>query len=365
MSTPPANRFRILLAFALVYVFWGSTYLGISIAVSRIPPIMMAGIRFSIAGAVMLAFCALRGQRVRPTLDQLWRLALVGILLLAISNAVLGWAEIYVPTGLAALLVSITPIWFLFIDHVLLGPVSTKIASGGRRKAGSANGRLTPPASSVGDAGARSLEPGAGQKRASAEARSPEPGDIVSGPNRVGRPALVGVALGIAGMIVLLWPRLLETRALGGWELFAALSLLGSSFTWAFGSVLAHRWHVRLDPLVGGGWQMLAGGVVDLAVALALGEHRTATWDWKGLGAILYLVVFGSWVGYSAYVYLLHHLPTAKVSTYAYVNPVVAVILGWLILGEPIDRFMVAGAAIIVPAVALVTTAEHDIEPAD
>ncbi len=254
----------------------------------------------------MLVFCRLAGRRIAITLDQLWRLAFIGVVLLAISNAVLAWSELYVPTGLAALLVSITPIWFLFIDHVLLRHRS-----------------------------------------------------------RVGRPALVGVALGVAGMIVLLWPRLRETQALGAWQLIAALSLLGSSFSWAFGSVLAREWRVQVDPLVGSGWQMLVAGVVDVLVALGLGEHHLARWDAAGLGAILYLVVFGSWVGYSSYVWLLRHVPTTKVATYAYVNPVVAVVLGWAILGEPIDRFMIAGTAIIVPAVALVTTAEHDIEPAD
>ena len=299
-----SHRFKVVLAFALVYIFWGSTYLGISIAVARIPPILMAGVRFSIAGSLMLVFCRLSGRRTAVTFDQFWRLAFIGIVLLAISNAVLGWAEIYVPTGLAALIVSITPIWFLFIEHVLF-------RHGGR----------------------------------------------------VNRAALVGVGLGVAGMVVLLWPRLRQVQALGTWQMLAAVSLLGSSFSWAFGSVLAREWHVRLDPLVGAGWQMAVAGIVDIAVALALGEHRVARWDFAGLGAISYLVVFGSWVGYSAYVWLLRHVPTAKVATYAYVNPVVAVILGWAILGEPIDRFMLAGAAIIVPAVALVTTAEPEIEP--
>jgi drug/metabolite transporter (DMT)-like permease len=303
---PISRRFKVVLAFALVYVFWGSTYLGIRIAVERIPPILMAGVRFSIAGALMLLFCRLSGRDIRVSFDQFWRLAFIGIVLLAISNAVLAWAELSVPTGLAALLVSVTPIWFLFIDHVLMNH---------------------------------------GQ--------------------RVGRAALAGVGLGIAGMVVLLWPRLRETQALGAWQLIAAVSLLGSSFSWAFGSVLARHWHVRVDPLVGSGWQMAVAGVVDAGVGLALGQHHAARWDHAALGAILYLVVFGSWVGYSAYVWLLRHVPTAKVATYAYVNPVIAVILGWAILGEPIDRFMFAGAAIIVPAVALVTTAEHDIEPAD
>ena len=268
----------------------------------------MAGLRFSVAGAAMLMFCRASGRQTRVTVQQFWRLAVIGILLLAIANAALGWAELYVPTGLAALLVSITPIWFLTIEHLLL-----------RRGA----------------------------------------------PDRVGRRALVGVALGIVGMVVLLWPRLRDTHVLGAWQLLAALGLLSSSFCWAFGSVLAHRWHLAVDPFVGAGWQMAIAGSVDVCIALALGEQRVARWDAAGLGAILYLVVFGSWVGYSAYIWLLRHIPTAKVSTYAYVNPVVAVILGWIVLGEPVDRFMIGGAAIIIPAVALVTTAEHDIDPAD
>lgn len=259
----------------------------------------------------MLAFCRLSGRQTRLTLDQFWRLASVGILLLAISNAILAWSELYVPTGLAALIVSITPIWFLFIDHVLLRQVT----------------------------------------RAHTQA--------------VGRGPLVGVGLGIVGMVVLLWPRLRETETLGTWQLVAAFGLFGASFSWAFGSVLAREWRVRVDALVGAGWQMVLAGIVDIAVAVALGEHRAARWDHAALGAVLYLVIFGSWVGYSAYVWLLRHVPTTKVATYAYVNPVVAVILGWAILGEPVDRFMFAGAAIIVPAVALVTTAEHEIDPAD
>ncbi len=205
-----------------------------------------------------------------------------------------------------------------------------------------------------------------GLKAGTCEERArPNPATGNAQRHRVGRAALVGVGLGIAGMIVLLWPRLRETGTLGTWQLVAALGLFGASFSWAFGSVLAREWRVRVDALVGAGWQMAIAGVVDVAVALALGEHHAARWDHAAVGAVLYLVVFGSWVGYSAYVWLLRHVPTTKVATYAYVNPVVAVILGWAILGEPIDRFMIAGTAIIVPAVALVTTAEHEIEPAD
>jgi drug/metabolite transporter (DMT)-like permease len=293
-----SRRSRVVLAFALVYIFWGSTYLGIRVAVERIPPILMAGTRFFIAGTLMLGCCAVIGRRVTVTRDQLWRLAIIGIMLLSISNAVLAWAELYVPTGLAALIIAISPIWFLLIDRYL-------VRSG----------------------------------------------------DRIGRAGLAGIVLGVAGMVVLLWPRLTASHPLGWWELVAATSLLGSSFCWSLGSVVARHWRIGVDPLVGSGWQMTIAGSVNLALGLALGQHHAARWDAPGVTAVLYLVVFGSWVGFSAYVWLLRHVPTSKVATYAYVNPVVAVFLGWLVLGESVDPFMILGTAIIVPAVALVTGA--------
>jgi drug/metabolite transporter (DMT)-like permease len=291
---------KTVIAFALVYIFWGSTYLGIRVAVERVPPILMAGVRFTAAGTLLLAYCVLTRRRVAVTREQFGRLAVAGILLLSIANAVLAWAELHVPTGLAALIVSVSPIWFLLIERYL-------------------------------------VETGEG----------------------VGRTGLAGIGLGILGMLVLLWPRLAEVRTVGWLEGFAALSLLGSSFSWALGSVLVRTWRLPLDPLVAAGWQMTIAGTVNVVVGLLLGEHRAARWDAAGIAAILYLMVFGSWVGYSAYIWLLKHVPTAKVATYAYVNPIVAVFLGWLLLHERLDGFMMAGAAVIVPAVALVTRAEE------
>jgi drug/metabolite transporter (DMT)-like permease len=267
--------------------------------VERLPPILLAGVRFTVAGSVLLVFCAATGRSIRVGAQRLARLAFIGFLLLGVSNAVLAWAELYVPTGLAALIVAIVPIWFLVVERFLL-PV----------------------------------------------------------PDRVPATGIAGIALGLAGMLVLVWPRLSVTHPLGRWELIACLALVGSSFTWAFGSVLSKRWHLGVDPLVASGWQMTCAGIIDTMAALVLGDHRRATWSATAMGATLYLVVFGSWVGYSAYVWLLRHVATAKVSTYAYVNPIVAVFLGWLVLGESVDRFILAGAAIIVTAVALVTRAE-------
>ena len=281
-------------------MFWGSTYLGIRLAVEQVPPVLMAGVRFTISGSLMLAFCAATGRTVGVGWRRLGELALLGVIMLGLSNAVLAWSELHLPTGLAALLVSVVPIWFLLVERFLLPTGS-----------------------------------------------------------RVPRPAIAGIALGAAGVFVLFWPKLQSAGTIGGMELAACAALLGSSLAWAFGSVLSRYWRIQVDPLVAAGWQMAAAGVVDTMLGLALGDHHRAAWNATGLAAIAYLVVFGSWVGYSAYVWLLHNVPIPTVATYAYVNPVVAVFLGWLFRGETLDRHILIGAAIIVPAVALVTRAEQ------
>jgi drug/metabolite transporter (DMT)-like permease len=299
-EAPITRRFHVVLAFALVYFFWGSTYLGIRVAVERVPPILLAGVRFLVAGSVLLAFCQLTGRRAAVTRDQFARLAFLGFILLGVSNAVLAWSEIYLPTGLAALIVAIVPIWFILVERFVLP---------------------------TGD--------------------------------RVNRWGYAGVGLGALGVGVLFWPKMEASHSLGLMELVACVSLVASSFCWAFGSVLSRRWKVAVDPLVASGWQMLCAGVIDTAAGIALGEHHRAIVNRVSIAAVLYLVVFGSWVGYSSYIWLLRHVPTSKVATYAYVNPIVAVFLGWLFLGESVDRYILAGAAIIVPAVALVTRSEH------
>lgn len=292
------HHFAVVLAFALVYFFWGSTYLGINIAVEKIPPALMCGTRFSIAGVFMLAFCGLRGRRVLYRPEQLGQMAIVGVLLLMGGNLTLSYAEKYVASGLAALIVAITPLWFLVLDSLLLGDHHI-----------SARGKM-------------------------------------------------GLGLGVAGLLVLLWPDLAATSALGRVQLWASISLMGGSFSWALGSVLAKKWKSpEVDPFSATAWQMIAAGLANFLAAFALGDPSRAVWTFRGIGAVLYLVVFGSWVGYTAYIWLLGHVPTSKVSTYAYVNPVVAVFLGWLVLHERVDGYILAGSAIVVASVALVTSA--------
>jgi len=298
MSHSQRQRWLVVLAFGLVYLFWGSTYLGIKIAVKHIAPALMCGVRFSIAGWLMLAWCGLSGRKIRYSTSELVKMAVIGNLLLLGGNYTLSWAEQVVPSGLAALLVAITPLWFLVLDKLLLG--DHKITARG----------------------------------------------------------IAGLILGIGGMVVLLWPELRATGGLGRKELWAALMLPLGSFSWALGSVLSKRWDSGADRLSSTAWQMAFAGIGNLILAFAVEDVRNVTWTATGVGAILYLVVCGSWIGYTAYIYLLGHVPTSKVSTYAYVNPVVAVFLGWAIEHETVDRFILAGSAVVILSVILVTSAE-------
>ncbi|HZQ96762.1 MAG TPA: EamA family transporter [Candidatus Sulfotelmatobacter sp.] len=287
----------MILAFGLVYLFWGSTYLGIDIAVQNIPPALMCALRFSIAGVVMLVVCAVTGRRVLYSPRQLALAAIVGLLLLMGGNLTLSYAELAVSSGLAALIIAITPLWFLVLDSLLLGD------------------------------------------------------------HHISRRGKAGLLLGIAGLFVLVWPQL-AAGSLGRRELWASISLIGGSFSWALGSVLSKRWQSGMDVFSSTGWQVVAAGVGNFIFALFKGDLHHVTWTARGLGAVAYLVVCGSWIGYTAYIWLLEHVPTSKVSTYAYVNPVVAVLLGWLILHERVDRFILAGSAIVVLSVVLVTSAK-------
>jgi len=293
------HRWSVVLAFGLVYVFWGSTYLGIAIAVEHIPPALMCATRFLIAGTLMLAYCALRGRPIAYSARRFWQMAVVGTLLLMGGNLTLSYCEQILPSGLSALLIAVTPLWFLVLDAWLLGH------------------------------------------------------------HQISRRGSIGLALGIVGMIVLLWPKLTATGSIGRRELWYSLSLLGGSFSWALGSILSKLWHsAELDPLSSTAWQVTFAGIANLAFALVNRDLSRVVWTAGGVAAVLYLVVGGSWIGYTSYIWLLRHAPSSKVSTYAYVNPVVAVFLGWLVLHESLDFYILLGSAIIVASVILVTSAK-------
>ncbi len=290
------QRLVVILVFGLVYLFWGSTYLGIRIAIESIPPALMCATRFLLSGALMLGYCAFTGHKIRYSPRQLSQMAVVGIMLLMGGNLTLSYAEEHVASGLAALILASTPLWFLVLDTLLLGD------------------------------------------------------------HHIAPRAMIGLGLGVVGIVVLLWPKLTGT---GVPQMWASLSLLFSAFIWALGSVLSKRWQSEdIDPFSATAWQMLAAGLANLIFAVAVGDFSRVVWTARGIAAVWYLVICGSLIGYTAYIWLLAHVPTSKVSTYAYVNPVVAVFLGWLVLHEPVDAYIVAGSVIVIASVALVTTAK-------
>jgi drug/metabolite transporter (DMT)-like permease len=255
-------------------------------------------VRYLIAGPIMLAVLALMGRKVRLTGSDLRRLLVISILLLSTGNIGVLWGEEYVSSGLASLIVALVPLWVVMLE-----------AWGFR------SGRMTPK-------------------------------------------GLFGLALGIVGLLVLLWPRITSGSHLGRLELYGAAILAGASFLWALGSIFSHRYNLSVDVFVSAAWQMTLAGAVNGVIALVFGQFQKTHWTTSALTGIAYLVVFGSWAGYTAYIYLLEHVPTPKVATYAYVNPIVAVFLGWVILHEQVDIFMLLGTAIIIASVWLVNTSK-------
>src|SRR5215469_13028680 len=233
------HQFQVALAFGLVYVLWGATYLAMRVAVEHIPPYVMGGVRFSIAGPLMLAYCALRGKKVRITRHDLPRLFAVGVLLLSIANMGVAGAEVYVPSGLAALIVAIVPIWVAILEAWVF--------------------------------------------------RS----------RRLSAMGLSGLALGIFGMLVLLWPKLTSGARLDYPQLIGVGILCFASLSWALGSVLSGRWSFSVDIVTASAWEMTFAGMVNAVVALITGGFHKVQWTRPGLLAILYLVTCGSWIGFT------------------------------------------------------------------
>lgn len=288
----------LALNFGLVYLFWGSTYLAIDIAVEHIPPALMCATRFSIAGVIMLLYCLITGDKIWYSGKRLLELAIIGNLLLMGGNLTLSYAEQYIPSGLAAMLVAIIPLWFLVLDSLIIGH------------------------------------------------------------HRISGRSVAGLALGFTGTLVLLWPQLRSTGEIGRRELWWSIALLGGALSWAFGSVLSKKWQQSGSPTFAAtAWQVFFAGIGNLIFAGLHHDFGRGVWTTRGIGAVAWLVVGGSLIGYTAYIYILSHAPAAKVSTYAYVNPVVAIFLGWLVLHETIDRFILTGSAIVIVSVILVTSA--------
>lgn len=295
-AAPP--RARILAAYAAVYVIWGSTYLAIRFAIETLPPFMMAGTRFLVAGAILYAWSRLRGA-TRPSRANWIATGVVGAFLLLGGNGGVVWAEQRVESGIAALLVATLPLWMALLEWI--GP----------------------------------------------DRRRP-----------TGRSAL-GILLGLTGVAVLVGPEALLGGA-ANVDPVGALVLVVASLAWAIGSLYSRRAPMPASPQIGSGMQMLAGGALLTLLGLMSGEGsrvELASFSTSSLAALGYLITFGSLVGFSAYVWLLRVEPTSRVATYAYVNPVVAVALGWLLAGETMSTQTLLAAAIIVGAVALIVSA--------
>ena len=294
----PASRLSIILAFASVYFFWGSTYTAIRIGAAEMPALLLAGTRFLIAGAILLAWCRWRGQRLVFPAKTMLLLAVLGLLLLGGGNVGLVYAEETLPSGLSSLILAVIPLYVALIEMFLPGG-------------------------------------------------EPMP-----------RRGWIGMGIGFAGLAALLWPSLRTGFAGDRSRLLAIVALLAGALSWTVGSILSRRLKLPVNSFVAASWQMLAAGVFNTAVGTALGQWPQFHLNRAAIGSLAWLVTGGSLLGYTGFIYLIEHVPIAKVTSYSYVNPVVAVLLGIFILHERPEAAEFIGMAAVVIAVFLLTTAQ-------
>ena len=281
----------LLAAMAIVYIVWGSTYLGIKVALEGFPPFLLGSFRFLAAGIAMYAWTS-RGESLRPTRTQWAAAALGGTLMLVGGNGAVTWAEQRIDSGVAALLVASVPLWMALLARVFQG-------------------------------------------------------------ERLRRAAVVGLVLGFVGVGLLVRP------SGEGAAVVPSLAVLAGALAWATGSIYVRRAPLPDNGLRATSMQMLAAGVVFGIVGLLGGEAGRMEWSevtWRAASALIYLAVFGSVIAFSAYTYLLRNADAAVASTYAYVNPFVAVLLGALLLAEPLTGGMLVAGAFILVGVALIVT---------
>ena len=294
---------RAYLAFITTCIVWGTTYLAIRIALETIPPMLMAAARWIIAGSLLIATLAARGEKL-PAPREWPALTLLGILLLGFGNGAVVWAELTVPSGLTAVLVATVPFWMVGIDGVA---------------------RRGPDA------------------------------------DRLTVPRAIGLVLGFAGIVMLVWPELRGSIGAARGFLVGVICTQIACIGWGLGSSYAkHRGRTRAvgeNVLVTAAFEMLFGGIVLLIAGTLLGEWSRIAFNARTSLALMHLIAFGSIVGFTAYAYALKHMPVSIVSTYAYVNPVIAMVLGVLVLGEPFTYRTVVAAGVILIGVALVSRA--------
>jgi drug/metabolite transporter (DMT)-like permease len=295
-EAPRPSALRLAAAFFAIYVIWGSTYLAIRIGIETLPPILMAGIRHLLAGVVLYVWARTRLRAASPTGGEWRRAAVLGSLMLVLANGTTTWAEQFVPSGLTALIVCTSALWLVLLNWLWLG------------------------------------------------------GDRPSG--RV----VTGLLAGFLGVAILVVPG----RLAGGERvnLVGAAALTMSALSWAVGSLHAIRLPRPRIPALALGMQMLAAGAVLVTIALATGDGGrlfAGQVSARSIAALLYLTVFGSLVAYSAYFWLLRATTPARISTISYVNPLVAVMLGWASGDDPATARTAAAAAVILLSVVLIT----------
>lgn len=287
---------KIVLAFAAIYIIWGTTYLGIRIAVETIPPFLMAGVRFLLAGLLAFVFLRMRGVPV-PTRLQWRSAAIIGAFLLVGGNGFVTWAEQEVPSGIAALVVAAVPLWITLFDWLIF----------------------------------KGIKPG--------------------------KKTVFGLILGFLGIGLLIGPNQFGgTAAIS----FASLFILFmANVLWSLGSLYSRQANLPENAFMATAAEMLTGGFLLVIAGLLTGETarlNLAEISTRSLAAMAYLTVFGSIVAFTAYVWLLKNVQASKVATYTYVNPVIAVFLGWLVLSETITPQMFVAIPSIIVAVVLITT---------
>lgn len=286
----------VIAAFAALYIIWGSTYLGVLLAIKTIPPFLMVGTRFLIAGFLLLSWCLIRGEKL-PSWPSLLKISVGGILMLFIGTGAVAWAEQYIPSGLAAIIVATVPLWFVLLDRK-------------HWKANFSNKFI-----------------------------------------------IAGLVLGFVGVVLLFAGKSAVAITGSPIKLISCGILLLGTIGWAIGSLYSKYKEVEGSTTIKAAVQMLAASIVFFIVAFLMGEQNNFSAkevSTTSINALIYLIVLGSLVGYMAYIWLLSVRPPTLVGTYAYVNPVVAVFLGWLAVGETITRGQVLALCVVLVGVILV-----------
>ncbi|MGQ9799409.1 MAG: EamA family transporter [Ignavibacterium sp.] len=287
----PGNKFKGYAAWISICIVWGTTYLAIRIGVAHIPPMLFAGIRWIVAGIIFVSVLRLSNKKF-PKFNDLKHIAVMGLLMLGFGNGLVVTGEQYISSGLAALLITTVPFWIVGFDS------------------------------------------------------------LASKKSVLNKYITIGLLLGLLGVTSIFgdnWRDLFNKDYFIG-----VLSILGAVVAWSFGSVYSKHKKISIHPLMSAAVQMLVAGIAQTLLGILLGELSEVKLSQGGILSLIYLIFFGSILGYGSYIYAIEHLPLSLVSTYAYINPIIAVFLGWLVLDEKLNLYMILAAALIISGVMLV-----------